>query len=148
MTIVSADADNFYDRVNHVIMSLIWLTLLNGNIPPIVLALICLQTMKFFQQTGFGESKTFFGEQNLRKYIMGLGQGSRAAPPSWIQVSAVLVNVYTQLGLGGYITDPISQETIHSMGAVFASDTDLYTGEKYPAKSTDLWRQTQINVDQ
>ena len=94
---------------------MIWLTLtlLNRNSPPIVSALICLQTMIFFQQTGFGESKTFFGGQNLRKYIMGLGQGSRAAPPSWIQVSMVLVNVYKQLGLGGYITNPISQETIH-----------------------------------
>ena len=94
MTIVSVDAANCYNRVNHVIMSLIWLTLLNRNIPPIVSALICLQTMKFFQRTGFGESKTFFGGQNLRKYIMGLGQGSRAAPPSRIQVSAVLANVY------------------------------------------------------
>jgi hypothetical protein len=87
MTIVSADADNCYDRVNHVILLLIWLTLLHKNIPPIMSALICLQTMKFFQQTGFGESKTFFGGKNLRKYIMGLGQGSRAAHPSWIQVS-------------------------------------------------------------
>ena len=61
--------------------------------------------MNYFQQTGFGESKTFFGGQNLRKYIMGLGQGSKAAPQSWFQVSAVLVNVYKQLGLGGYITN-------------------------------------------
>ena len=50
MTIVSADAANCYDRVNHVIMLLIWLTLLNGNIPPIVSALICLQTMIFFSK--------------------------------------------------------------------------------------------------
>ena len=47
MTIVSADADNCYNRVNHVIMSLIWLTLLNGNIPPIVSELICPQTIFF-----------------------------------------------------------------------------------------------------
>ena len=79
---------------------------------------------------------------------MGLGQGSRVAHPSWIQESAVLVNVYKQLGLGGYITNPISQETIHSMGAVFVDDTDLYTGETDSATSTNLWRQTQINVDQ
>ena len=104
--------------------------------------------MNYFQQTGFGESKTFFGGQNLGKYIIGLGQGIRAAPPSWIQVSGVLVNVYKQLGLEGYITNPISHETIHSMGAVFVDNTDLYTGEKDPSKSTHLWRQTQINVDQ
>ena len=86
MTIVSADAANCYDRVNHVIMSLIWLTLLDGKFLPIVVALVCLQTMKFFQGTGFGKSKTFFGGPNLIKYAMGLGEGSRATPPSWIQL--------------------------------------------------------------
>jgi hypothetical protein len=82
MTIVSADAAYCYDRVNHIIMSLVWLVLMNGNIPAIVAALICLQTMKFFQRTGFGESKTFFGGPSLLRYMMGLGQGNRAAPPS------------------------------------------------------------------
>jgi hypothetical protein len=116
MTIVLADAADCYDRVNHVIMSLIWLALLNGNIPPVVVALICLQTMKFFQRTGYGESKTYFGGRDLVKYFMGLGQGSRAAPPSWIQLSSVLVNVYKQLGLGSFIINPISSEKIHSAG--------------------------------
>jgi hypothetical protein len=60
MTIVSADTAYCYDRVNHVIMSLVWLVLTNGNIPAIVASLVGLQTMKFFQCTGFGESKTFF----------------------------------------------------------------------------------------
>jgi len=117
MTIISADAANCYDRVNHVVMSLVWLTLLNGNTSAVVVALICLQTMKFFQQTGFRESKTFIGGKDLIKYIMGLGQGSRAAPPSWIQLSSVLINVYKQLGLGCYMTDMISLEEIHSAGA-------------------------------
>jgi hypothetical protein len=49
MAVVSADAAYCYDRVNHVIMSLVWLALTNGNIPAIVSMLICLQTMKFFQ---------------------------------------------------------------------------------------------------
>ena len=64
-TIVSADAVYCYDRVNHIVMSLVWLVLTNGNIPAIFAALICLQTMKFFQRTGFGESKTFFGGPSL-----------------------------------------------------------------------------------
>ena len=75
--------------------------------------------------------KTFFGGPNLQNYIMGLGQGSRAAPSLWIQLSTVLVNVYEykQLGLGGYIIDPISMETIHTMEAIFVDNADLYTGE-------------------
>ena len=63
-------------------------------------------------------------------YIMGLGQGSRAAPPSWIQLSAVLVNVFRQLHLGSMVQDPISGEMIHTMGALFVDDTDLYIGER------------------
>ncbi len=48
MTIVFANAAYCYDRVNHDIISLVWLVLTNGNIPAIVTVLICLQTMKFF----------------------------------------------------------------------------------------------------
>ncbi len=48
MTVVSADAAYCYDKVNHAIMSLVWLALTNGNIPAIVSTLMRLQTMKFF----------------------------------------------------------------------------------------------------
>ncbi len=99
-------------------MSLVWLALTNGNITAIVATPICLQTMKFFQRTGFGESKTYFGRKNYIPYMMGLGQGNRAAPPSWIQVSAVVVNVFKQLKLGAIISDPISKTLIHLMGAL------------------------------
>ncbi len=59
--------------------------------------------------------------------MIGLGQGNRAAPPSWIQLGAVLVNVFKQLELGALVVDPITQELIHSMGTLFVDDTDLYT---------------------
>ncbi len=48
MTVVSADAAYCYNRINHIIMSLVWLVLTNCKIPAIVASLICLQTMKFF----------------------------------------------------------------------------------------------------
>jgi hypothetical protein len=73
MIVTLADAAYCYDRVNHVIMSLVWLVLTNGNFPVIVAALVCLQTMNFFQRTGFGESKTFFGCLLYFPYMMGLG---------------------------------------------------------------------------
>ncbi len=52
MIVTSADADYCYDRMNHIIMSLIWLVLTNGNIPAVVVAMICLQTMIFFSGQG------------------------------------------------------------------------------------------------
>jgi len=150
MAVVSADVAYCYNRVNHVIMSLVWLALTNGNIPAIVSTLICLQTMKFFQRTGFGESRTFFGGAGLRLYMMGLGQGNRAAPPSWIQLSAVLVNVFKQLEHEALVVDPITQELIHSMGTLFVdnNNTDLYTWKDGLLDPGALWLQTQLELTQ
>jgi hypothetical protein len=148
MMVVSADAAYCYDRVNHIIMLLIWLVLTNGNIPAIVTSLICLQTMKFFQRTGFGESKTFFGGSNYLPYMMGLGQSNRAAPPSWIQLSAVMVTVFKHFNLGAIIHNPISDVLIHSMGAFFINDTDMYTWRRHILDPGELWAQTQIKIKQ
>jgi hypothetical protein len=139
MTVVSADAAYCYNQVNHIIMSLVWLVLTNGNIPAIVASLICLQTMKFFQRTGFSESKTFFGGINYLPYMMGLGQGNRAAPPSWIQLSAIMVTVFKQLNLGAILNDLISDVLIHSMRALFVNDTNMYTWQENILDPGKLW---------
>ncbi len=120
-----------YDRVNHIIMSLVWLVL-TGNTPAIVATLICLQTMRFFQRTGFGESKTFFGGPRHEPYMMGLGQGNRAAPPSWLQLSAVMVNVYKQLGLGTDLHDPISLYAQSELDVCYATDPFYIDGSRQP----------------
>jgi hypothetical protein len=104
--------------------------------------------MKFFQRTGFGESKTYFRGANHHPYMMGLGQGNRAAPPLWIQLSVVLVNVFRQLELRALLLDPITLEMIHTMGALFVDDTDLYTLRDQLLNPGDLWRQTQVDLHQ
>jgi hypothetical protein len=148
MIVTSADPAYCYDRVNHIILSLVWLVLTKGNIPAIVAALICLQTMKFFQRTRFGKSETFFGSLFYYPYMMGLGQRKRAAPPSWIQLSAVLVNVFKQLNLGALIQDrPITAELIHSMGALFVDDTDLYTWREGILDPGESWCQAQLELE-
>jgi hypothetical protein len=79
---------------------------------------------------------------------MGLGQGKRAAPLSWIQLSAVMVTVFKQLNLGIIIHNPISDALIHSMGALFVDDTDMYTWRRHILNPGDLWEQTQIEIEQ
>jgi hypothetical protein len=143
MPVVSANAAYCYDWVNHIIMSLVWLVLTNGNIPVIVVSLICLQTIRFYQRTGFGGSKMFFGGKKLMQYMMGLGQGNRAAPPSWIQLSAVMDTMFKQLNLGAIINDPKSDMIIHSMGALFVDDTDMYIQREHITDLIELWAQTQ-----
>ncbi len=78
---------------------------------------------------------------------MGLGQGNRAAPPSWIQLSAVLVNVFKQLNLGPLVQDTIAAEVIHSMGTLFVNDTDLYTWRENILDPGDLWCQAQLELE-
>ena len=58
MAVVSVDAAQCYNRVNHVIMSIVWLALI-GTMAPIRVLLHCMQNMKLFQRTGFGDSTTF-----------------------------------------------------------------------------------------
>jgi hypothetical protein len=148
MTAVYVDAAYFYNKVNRIIMSLVWLVLTNGNIPAIVATVIYLQTMKFFQRTGFGESKTYFGGENHIPYMMGLRQGSRTTPLLWIQLSAVMANVFKQLKLGAIISDPISNTLIHLMGALYMDDTDMCTWREYISDPGELWKQTQIEIEQ
>jgi hypothetical protein len=102
--------------------------------------------MNFFQRTGFGILKTFFGGPFHFPYMMRLGQGNRAAPPSWIQLSAVLVNVFKQLNLGALIQDPIIAEVNHSMGTLFVNDTDLYTWRENILDPGNLWCQAQLEL--
>ncbi len=104
--------------------------------------------MKFFQRTGFGKSITFFGSINYLPYMMGLGQGNRAAPPSWIQLSAIMVTVFKQLNLGTILNDPILDILIHSMGALFINDTNMYTWQENILDPGELWAQMQIEIKQ
>ena len=102
--------------------------------------------MRFYQRTGYGESTSFFGGVGLLRYIMGLGQGSRGAPSSWLQISSVIVNLMRREGCGAKVYDPLEPSLlIHTMGALFVDDADLYVWkEKYTANK--LWCRTQSEV--
>ena len=125
MALISVDAAQCYDRVNHNMMALVWLAL---QVPINAIAIIvnCLQYMKIFTRTGWGDSQKYFGGQEQRIPFCGLGQGSKAAPASWIQLSSIIVNVYKAMGFGAKITDPITGDTSHTIGCLFVDDTDLY----------------------
>ena len=61
---------------------------------------------------------------------MDIGQGSRGAPPSCIQLSSVLGNIFRKLGHGANTHDPLTQDVIHTMGALFMDNTYLYEWKK------------------
>jgi hypothetical protein len=59
-----------------------------------------------------------------------------------------MVTVFKQLNLGAVIHDPISDILIHSMGALFVNDTDMYTWQKHILNPGELWAQTQVELKQ
>ena len=110
---VLMDAAQCYDRVNYAIMSLVWCALIK-HIGPIGVLLPCLQTMRFDQRTGHGDSTSFIGGEGF--YFMGLGQGSRGVPPSAVCASSVIVNILRGLHCGAHTLDLITSALVHSVG--------------------------------
>ena len=92
------DFSNCYDRVAHPPISV---ALQGWGVPKEAMCtmLIALQIMQFFLFTGFGESKQSYGGA-LVNPNQGLHQGNGAAPPGFAVLSALIVNVYHQMGHG------------------------------------------------
>ena len=125
MATISVDAAQCYDRVHPALMSLVWLALTNHPHSVIIL-LHVLQQMKIFTRTGFGDSSSHFGGPDEIP-MCGLGQGSKAAPASWLQLSSMIVNAYKDQDCASAISDPITGDIIRSVGCMFVDDTDLYS---------------------
>ena len=145
MAVVSVDAEKCYDRVNHLLMSLVWLALIN-HIGSISIALACLQFMKFFQRTGYGDSTSYCGGKRSGKTWCGLGQGSKGAPASWLQMSSMIVNAYKTMDYGAAMMDPVTRRLIYSIGCLFVDDTDLYIWKDDLKTGREVWEQTQEEV--
>ncbi len=124
MALISIDAAQCYDRVHPILMSLVWLA--KGDNPQVVILLLTvLQQMRIYTRTGYGDSDTFFGGPECNPPLCGLGQGSKAAPASWLQLSSMIVNAYKSLDQSSITIDPISGKRTDSVGCLFVDDTDL-----------------------
>ena len=121
---MSADANKCYDRINHIIMSLLLLAIV-GTIGPVVAMLHPIQSMKFYQRTARGDSKTFMGGRGPENPLQGLCQGNGAAPACWLIISSILMHCYKSRGYGSRIISPISGAVIDFLGEIYVDDTDL-----------------------
>ena len=119
-----ADADKCYDRINHIIMSLLLLAII-GTIGPVVAMLHPIQSMKFYQWTARGDSKTFMGGRGRDNPLQGLCQGNGAAPACWLIICSVLMHCYKSRGFGLRIISPITGAAINFLGEIYMDDTDL-----------------------
>jgi hypothetical protein len=143
---VSADADKCYNRINHIIMSLLLLAI-GVDEGSINAMLLCIQGMQFFQRTGQGDSNTFMGNQPSSNPLQGLCQGNGAAPACWLMLSSLMMRVYRKGGHISMITSPVSGTPIEFMGKIFVDDTDLLTMLQDTFSVTEILPMAQDNLD-
>ena len=140
MAQTSADAANCYDRINHIIMSLLLLAV-TGCLGWVVSMLHPIQTMKFFQRTAWGDSSTYFGGPDRSRVLQGLCQGNGAAPACWAMLCAVIMRCYFHQGFGAVITSPIAGHIIRCLGTNFVDDTDLFVWLPELCTAEEVWQE-------
>ena len=146
MGVVSTDASNCYDRICHIIMSLLLLSI-TGWQGAIAALLLPIQTMKFFQRTGLGDSSTYMGGPGLRLPLQGLCQGNGAAPACWLMICSVLMHCYLRQGHGARFAGPISRKVLKTIGTLFVDDTDLHVFNNTFKTSEEVFEEMQRSTD-
>jgi hypothetical protein len=80
--------------------------------------------MKFFLQTGFGDSKDFASAEGSIK-TQSMCQSNGAAPAGWTVDSIVMIQAHKQKGHGIHFRCPKTNKTIYLAGTLFVDDTNL-----------------------
>ena len=76
----------------------------------------------------------------------GIGQGSKGAPVSWVQMSSMIVNAYKAMDHGVAMMNPVTRLLIHSIGCLFVDDTYLCIWKDDLRNGREVWKQTQEEV--
>ena len=121
--VTSTDAAQCYDAVNHPMAS-IFLQAMGVALNLVLTYFVCLQTMQYFLKTGFGTARKGFGGILLLP-LMGLIQGSGAAPATWTAVSTVIVRSYKRKGYGAFFSSGWSGLLFTVAALLYVDDTDL-----------------------
>jgi hypothetical protein len=93
--IESVDLATCYDVIAHPIASI---ALQSFKVPTVMVALMLyvLKTITWYLKTAFGQSKILFGGMAVDPSI-GQGQGNGAAPPDFLAVCTLMINMYCNL---------------------------------------------------
>ena len=83
--------------------------------------LICVQTMQYYLQTGFGQAAESYGGTETNS-SMGF---SGAAPAAWTAVSTALVDTYKSKGYGASLHAGMNNTCLDIAALLYVDDTDL-----------------------
>jgi hypothetical protein len=121
--IASVDASNCYDRIAHAMTSLIFQAF-GVPLSAVETMLGAIENMKFFLQTGFGDSKSFAGG-GISINKQGLTQGNGASPAGWAVISICILGAHGKKGHGTKFYCPISKLKQHLSAILYVDDTDI-----------------------
>ena len=121
--ISSVDASNCYDRIAHAIASLVFQAF-GVKDAACQATLECIQNMRYYLRTAFGDSREFAGSSIQVKY-QGLCQGNGKAPAGWCVISVVILNCHRAKGHGAKFLAPVSKVRKDLAAVLFVDDTDL-----------------------
>ncbi len=121
--IALANASKCYNRIVHATASLIYQAfgVLTSAIETMLGAIV---NMKFFLQTGFGDSTKFAGGGVSIK-TQGMTQGNGALPKGWVGISICILKAHGKKGHGAKFLCPITKLTHHLSAILYMDDTDL-----------------------
>jgi hypothetical protein len=88
--------------------------------------------MRFFLQTGFGESKTSYGGSHEER-LAGYGQGNAAAGPRFTAMSLLIVNAYLCNGFDARIYSSYHKLLLILVAVMYVEDTDLVHWSSLPS---------------
>jgi hypothetical protein len=123
VAILLFDASNCYDRIAHAMASLVFQAF---GVPTTAIEsmLGTIESMKFFLQTGFGDSKSFAGG-GISIKSQGLCQGNGAAPAGWAIISICILRAHGKKGHGTKFLCPITKLQNHLSAILYVDDTDI-----------------------
>ena len=88
--------------------------------------LTLIHSMECYLRTRFGKSTTYSREKEDPK--QGLCHGNTAAPPTWQQISSLLISGQKHSGHGITTVAPISKKSHSQVGFLFVDDTNMWEG--------------------
>ena len=121
---IANDLNSCYDRMVHTGTSL---ALRRMGAPKTAVECMskCIQYMKHYIRTAYGDSSTYYGGK-VNDPLQGGGQGNPAAPPMWIALTVILISIMNQLAPGVTIVTPISLLVTTITVIMYVDDSSIF----------------------
>ena len=127
LLVVLVDASHSSDRVAHAhTIAALTLRAYKVRQSSVMGMLQPIQCKEYYLRTGFGESTTYSSGKHDTK--QGLCQGNGATPPTWQQISTMMIRAQHRFGHGVTVEAPISKRKVKQVGVCYMDGNNMWAG--------------------